>query len=111
MNDQMENIQTELLAELKKNNDVNREIVKVLTVGAEPESWGKEDYYQFYSKIAFKIFGLIFAGALVFVPSYIDGISESNRSLILGAGLSLIPSIVLNGSDPQKSKSKAQQKK
>lgn len=108
---EMENIQSELLAELKKNNDVNREIVKVLTVGAEPESWNREDYFQFYSKVCFKILGLVFAGSLVFLPSFLDGVSESNKSLILGAGLSLIPAIVLNGSDPQKSKNKPQVKK
>lgn len=104
-------VQAELLSELKKNNDVNRDILKVMTIGVEPESWNKEDFYQFYSKICFKVFGLVFAGALVFVPPFLDGISESNKSLILGAGLSLIPALCLNGSDPSKSKNKPQAKK
>ena len=107
----MADIQEALLEEIKENNQTNREIVKVLTVGQEDPSWNKEDFQTFYAKQIFKFFGLCLAGALVFIPPFLDGISETNKSLILGSSLALIPSIVLNGQDPSKSKSNPQKKK
>lgn len=104
----MEN-QDKVFNELCESNRTNQKIIQTLLIGKEDQEWEKSDYYQFFSKCTFKVLGLVFAGALIFVPGVLkdNQFLQNNSQLLVGAGIGLLGPICLeNGHNPSNKKQK-----